>query len=58
MGNSKISGKIRSIEEIEKEAILNALVLTDGNISQAAEGLNISRNTLYNKIEKYGLSRC
>ncbi|NMA86204.1 MAG: sigma 54-interacting transcriptional regulator, partial [Tissierellia bacterium] len=49
----KSKDKIRSFEEIEKEAILHALNITDGNISKAAEGLNISRNTLYNKIAKY-----
>lgn len=46
---------IESIEEMEKRAIKNALQVMNGNISQAASALKISRNTLYNKINKYEL---
>lgn len=50
--------QIKTLEEIEREAIINALRVTKGNISRSAEGLGISRNTLYNKMEKYGIQRC
>jgi transcriptional regulator of acetoin/glycerol metabolism len=39
------------------EALLvgKALRRYDGNISQAAEALGLSRSALYRRIEKYGL---
>jgi transcriptional regulator with PAS, ATPase and Fis domain len=46
---------IESIDELEKRAISNALEVMRGNISQAADALKVSRNTLYNKIKKYGI---
>jgi len=39
--------------EIEKEAIIQTLQKTDGNKSEAAKLLNITRTTLNNKIKKY-----
>ncbi|MBE0596557.1 MAG: sigma-54-dependent Fis family transcriptional regulator [Desulfuromonadales bacterium] len=47
---------IRSLKEVEKEAIARALAKHGGNISQAATDLAIGRNTLYRKIKEYGLS--
>ncbi|MCK9217320.1 MAG: sigma 54-interacting transcriptional regulator, partial [Firmicutes bacterium] len=44
-----------TMEEIEKDAILNALKKYK-NKSKAADILNISRTSLYRKIEKYKLS--
>lgn len=44
-----------NLEELEINAIENALLQSEGNMSQAAELLGISRFTLYRKIEKYGL---
>lgn len=44
-----------SLEKIEKEAIINALDRANGNISEAAKLLNISRTTLYSKIKKHDL---
>lgn len=46
---------IESIEELEKKAIKKALEAMRGNITQAADVLKVSRNTLYNKIKKYGI---
>ncbi len=48
------SGNIR--DKMEKELILNMLQKADYNKKKAAELLNMSRKTLYNKIEKYGIS--
>lgn len=38
---------------IEKEAIINALKVSDNNLAQAAKMLEIGRSTLYRKLEKY-----
>lgn len=46
-------GEILSISEAEKRAIRHALKVTKGNMKKAAEGLGVSRTTLYSKIEKY-----
>lgn len=46
---------VESIEDIEKKAIINALILYNWNISKAARSLNMCRNTLYNKIKKYAI---
>ncbi len=44
-----------TINEMEKIMIMNALDKHDGNYSSAAGQLGITRQTLYNKIKKYGL---
>lgn len=44
-----------TLEEVEREAILQALRNADGNLRQAAEELGISRQSLYRRIEKLGL---
>ncbi|AKH19576.1 PEP-CTERM-box response regulator transcription factor [Sedimenticola thiotaurini] len=41
--------------EAEKKAILRALNHTDGNISETAKTLGITRPTLYSLMEKYGI---
>ncbi len=44
-----------SLEEGEKIIIINALNNNNRNISEAAKELGIGRQTLYRKIEKYGI---
>jgi len=44
-----------NIEEMEKRMILSAIERSAGKISIAAEKLGITRQTLYNKIKKFGL---
>jgi DNA-binding NtrC family response regulator len=44
-----------SIEEVETLLIRKVLRRCDGNISQAAEALGLSRASLYRRIEKYGI---
>lgn len=51
----KDQGQNLHLEEIERKHIEKVLHRFEGNISQAAKALNINRNTLYRKIEKYGL---
>ncbi|MDN3722831.1 sigma-54 dependent transcriptional regulator [Aequorivita sp. SDUM287046] len=51
--NSKRSQMDFSRESNEKQLILNALKAADFNKTKAAKLLNITRKTLYNKIEQY-----
>jgi two-component system, NtrC family, response regulator AtoC len=41
---------------LEREALVQALEHTGGNVSRAARELGISRDTLRYRIEKYGLT--
>jgi DNA-binding NtrC family response regulator len=43
-----------SLEEVEHHLIKKALARYDGNISQAAEALGLSRGALYRRLQKYG----
>jgi sigma-54 dependent transcriptional regulator, acetoin dehydrogenase operon transcriptional activator AcoR len=43
------------LDQMEKKAIQNALVHFSGNISKTASALGIGRNTLYDKMRKYGI---
>lgn len=49
--------EIESLEELEMKQILRVMELMDWNISQSAAVLKTSRNTIYNKIKKYDISR-
>lgn len=53
--NARIGGPLRSLEDIEKDAIRATLEGTRYKIAQAAEILGISRKTLLDKRKKYGL---
>jgi PAS domain S-box-containing protein len=44
---------VRSLDDIEKEMICNAIAFHKGNILKAALSLGISRNTLYRKMREY-----
>ena len=44
-----------TLEEMEKIMIVNALKKNPGSMNTAATELGITRQTLYNKIKKYGL---
>jgi len=43
------------LAEIERKAIVKAMEMSVGNHSKAARLLNISRTTLYSKLQKHGL---
>lgn len=47
--------EIIPIEQLEKEAIRNALIQTRGNKRNAAKKLNLSERTLYRKIKEYDI---
>ncbi|MBN2577264.1 MAG: sigma-54-dependent Fis family transcriptional regulator [Deltaproteobacteria bacterium] len=48
-------GKVRPLDEVEKEYILAALELNDGNQTHTAKQLHIGSATLYRKLKSYGL---
>ena len=48
---------LSTLEELEKEYIIYLLKHTDNNMRQTAKILNISRTTLYNKLEKFNIPR-
>jgi DNA-binding NtrC family response regulator len=45
-----------SLEDVEKNVILNMLRQTGYNKKRTAELLNIGRKTLYRKLRKYGIT--
>ncbi len=46
---------VRPLDELEKEAIIEALRATDGKKLDAARLLGIGKTTLYEKIKRYGI---
>ena len=48
-------GKVRPLEDVEKEYILAALELNSGNQTLTAQQLHIGKATLYRKLRSYGL---
>ncbi len=49
-------GLLRSMSDLERDAIVNALEKWNGNRTRAAQELGISRRTILNKIKSFGLS--
>jgi DNA-binding NtrC family response regulator len=49
------SGPVLPLEELEKQAITEALAFTRGDRGRAAALLGIGRTTLYRKLKSYGL---
>jgi two-component system, NtrC family, response regulator AtoC len=54
-GSPALPGDVRPINELEREAIVNALDKWNGNRTKAAQELGISRRTILNKIKRFGL---
>jgi DNA-binding NtrC family response regulator len=52
-GNGAAAGL--SLEQLEKHAIRNALLVNQGNREATAKMLNIGERTLYRKLKEYGL---
>ena len=44
-----------SLEEVERVLVQKAMRRYNGNVSQAAQALGLSRSALYRRLEKYGL---
>lgn len=51
----KVKPHTLNVEELEKQAILDALETCKGNLSKACKELGMGRSTLYRKMERYGL---
>lgn len=51
------SKRIRSFDEIERDAINDALQAVNGDITTAAKNLGLGRATLYRKVKKYDLKK-
>ena len=49
------STEILSLEEIERQALVHALEVTDNNITKAAKALGVNRVTIHRKLKKYNL---
>lgn len=45
----------RPLDDIEREAIVKAIRQYDGKLSSVAEALGITRQSLYRRLEKYGI---
>jgi len=46
---------VYTLEEMEKKLIADAILKNEGNLTSVAVQLGITRQTLYNKIKRYGL---
>jgi DNA-binding NtrC family response regulator len=46
-----------TLEESERFLIQKALHRHEGNVSQAADALGLSRSALYRRLQRYGLDR-
>ena len=57
--NNKEDGQLSleqyNLEEVEKLLIRKVLKKYNGNITQAASELGLTRSSLYRRLEKYGL---
>ena len=49
------SGALGTLADMERKAIVAAVKQCGGNLAEVARQLGITRQTLYNKIKKYGL---
>jgi DNA-binding NtrC family response regulator len=52
---TSIAGGPKSLEDLERDAIVSAMESNRGNLSDVARQLGIGRSTLYRKLEQYGL---
>ena len=54
--SSKPPAATLTIQEIEKQALIEALKNANGNVEQASKALGVSRATFYRKIKKYKIT--
>lgn len=53
--DTDITAEFISLDEMERSMVQKAIAMNNGNLSQAAAQLGITRQTLYNKMKRYGL---
>lgn len=49
------NGHVRALEDLEREAIVHAILFYGGEMSEVARRLRIGRSTLYRKIREHGI---
>jgi DNA-binding NtrC family response regulator len=54
-GSSSAKLEEMSLDEVERYLIQRTLVRYDGNVSQAAKALGLSRSAMYRRLQKHGL---
>ena len=54
-GEKQVDFDDYNLEEIEKMVIERVIKMRNGNISQAAKDLGITRTSLYRRMQKHGL---
>ena len=54
-GKANEAAAVRTLDVTEREAIEKALRQADGNLSVAAQLLGITRQSLYRRMEKFGI---
>ena len=47
--------RMMTLDEVEKQHFMEVMKECEGNLAEASTRLNISRQTLYNKLKKYGV---
>jgi transcriptional regulator with PAS, ATPase and Fis domain len=52
----KSTAEIKSLRDTEKDLIVEALAIFEGNIRKASAKLGIGRNTFYRKMKEYGIN--
>ena len=50
-----VSTEILPLEEVERQALVHALEVTNNNITKAAQALGVNRVTIHRKLKKYRL---
>lgn len=55
VSQGRVRGVASTLEDMERTAIAEAIESCGGNLSMVAQRLGITRQTLYNKIKRYGL---
>ena len=56
-GSQSLETTSATLQEMEKNALVEALKIAGGNVKQVAESLGISRTTCYRKIKKYQIKQ-
>jgi DNA-binding NtrC family response regulator len=54
--NTNLPGSVYPLDELEKSMIIKAIELYGGNHSKVAVALGLTRQALYRRLEKYGIS--
>ena len=53
--SENMEAPVQTLDEMEKDLVKRAVDQCNGNLSQAAATLGITRQTLYNKMKRYGI---